>query len=121
MRRTKPHLQLVPSLPPGHPQPPGPLDQFGMDLWISITSQYEFEDPGSIEILYQACCCRSRAERCRQQIDRQGEVIVTKAGPRTHPTLMQEHQNRVSCARLIEKLGLALEPVHPTPGRPSGR
>jgi hypothetical protein len=121
MIRTTPRLSVVPVCPPSVPQPPGQLDQVGMALWISIASQYEFDDPGSIEILHQACLCRQRAERCRKLIDQQGEMLISRTGPRSHPLLRDELQNRALCARLIQRLGLDLEPIHDRPGRPSGR
>jgi hypothetical protein len=120
MKRTAPDLRVIPSAPADHPEPPGELDPVGRALWVEVTHQYAFDDAGSIEILYQACLCRSRAERCRKLIDEQGEMIVTKAGLRSHPLLRDELQNRALCARLIGKLGMDLEPIRSTPGRPSG-
>ena len=121
MVRTRSNLKLVPTTPPGHPQPPGPLDQFGLDLWIAITSQYHFDDVGSFEVLYQACCCRSRAERCRKLIEGDGEFLRLKGGIRAHPCIREESAARALTVRMIKDLGLNLEPLHDRPGRPSGR
>ena len=76
-------------------------------------------DPGSVEILFQACASADRAERCRAIIDQDGELVRTKAGTRSHPLLRDELNNRALTARLIGRLGLDLEPVR-SPGRPGG-
>jgi hypothetical protein len=96
--------------------PPGPLDAFGKALWTRVVTQYAFDDPGSVEVLFQACSCRSRAEKCRKLINRTGEML----GARAHPLIREELANRAACVRLLARLGLDLEPVHPTPGRPAG-
>ena len=46
-----------------------------MSLWTDIVAAYEFCDRGSYETLAQACASADRAERCRVQIDADGEVI----------------------------------------------
>ena len=121
LKRTTPNLRVIPAAPGDHPEPPGDLDAVGRTLWSEVTRQYAFDDPGSIEVLFQACLCRSRAERCRKLIDQQGEMIVTKtAGLRAHPLLRDEIANCALCARLIGKLGMDLEPIRSAPGRPSG-
>jgi hypothetical protein len=105
---------------PTTPAPPGHLDEFGMALWQEVTSTFEFADRGSIEILYQACCCRSRAERCRRIIDEVGEVVQSRTGPKPNALLRDELQNRMAAARLLGKLGMDLVELHPGPGRPPG-
>jgi hypothetical protein len=113
-------LHVVPPSSPEVPEPPGPLDTFGRQLWDAILLEYVFTDPGSTEIAYQACLSRSRAESCRQIIDREGELIRTRTGTRAHPLLREECAARALLARLIQKLGMNLEPVKAI-GRPPGR
>jgi hypothetical protein len=110
----------TPTAPKPKPAPKS-LDKTGAHLWTEVTRMYEFSDPGSYAILEQACLCVQRAERCRVIIDRDGELLFGKTGPRSHPLLRDELGNRALCARLLGRLGLDLEPIHPTPGRPSGR
>jgi hypothetical protein len=98
---------------------PATLGQAGADLWRAIVAQFVFDDPGFIEILRQACYAIDRADRCRQAIDKDGEMIRTKGGMRSHPLLRDELQNRALGARLIAKLGLDLEPARAA-GRPGG-
>jgi hypothetical protein len=116
-KRTVPNLALV---RPGAQRtltPLGPLDPIGRALFD--VAEFTFDDPGSTEILYQACCARSRAERCRQIIDRDGELVFTRSTARAHPLLREETQCRALLARLLGKLGLDLEPIK-SPGRPPG-
>ena len=76
-----------------------------------ITTQYAFDDPASYEMLAQACFAASRADRCRAIIDRDGELLRVGKLVRSHPLLRDELQNRALACRLLQKLGLDLEPV----------
>ena len=81
---------MIPAASGDHLEPPSALDAVGRALWSEVTRLYAFDDPGSIEVLFQACACRSRAERCRKLIDQQGEMIATRTGLRGHPLLRDE-------------------------------
>jgi hypothetical protein len=105
---------------PTHPEPPGKLGPYGLALWLVVVTSYEFADPASLQVLYEACASVERAERCRAIIDEDGEMIRTKAGPRSHPLLRDEVANRALACRLLQRLGLDLEPVRSGPGRPPG-
>jgi hypothetical protein len=105
---------------PKPPTPPGKLAAPGMSLWRDITAAYQFEDRASYQALYEACSAADRAEKCRVQIDADGECIRTKAGPRDHPLLKHELAARAFVVRTLGRLGLDLEPVRPGPGRPPG-
>jgi hypothetical protein len=126
MPRTKPsssptRLTLINAAPaPEHPAPPGKLGETGMTLWRAVTTNYAFDDPGSVEILFQACAAAERAETCRRIVDQDGELIRTQAGTRSHPLLRDELNNRTFVVRALGKLGLDLEPVRAM-GRPPGR
>jgi hypothetical protein len=118
----KPTLKVVSTRPrpmPGPHPAPASLDKIGAELWVDVTTTYEFSDPGSYAILEEACLCRQRAERCRVIIDRDGELLFGKTGVRSHPLWRDELANRALCARLLSRLGLDLEPLHDRPGRPS--
>ena len=119
---TAPKLSVVAPVPaPEHPAPPGKLGETGLALWRSVVESYEFSDPGSTQILFQACRSADRAEACREIIDTDGELVRTKTGARSHPLLRDELNNRALCARLLGKLGLDLEPLRSGAGRPPGR
>ena len=89
-----------------------------MSLWTDITAAYEFSDRASYETLAQACAAADRAERCREQIDADGEMLRTKLGVRDHPLLKHEITARSFVVRTLARLGLDLEPVRAGAGRP---
>ncbi len=119
---SKPKLTVVAPLPArDQVVPPRALGEHGLRLWRSIVGDYEFSDPGSVEVLCQACAALDRAEACAAQIAEDGQMLRTKTGMRSHPLLRDELANRAFAVRALGKLGLDLEPLHPGPGRPSGR
>jgi hypothetical protein len=116
----KAQLNVVPpaSAAAGLPPPPH-LAGAGRDLWARITALYAFDDPGSYEVLSQACFATTRADRCRAIIDDDGEMISSGKIIKAHPLMRDEVANRALACRLLQKLGLDLEPIHDRPGRPS--
>jgi hypothetical protein len=121
-KRTPPKLEAVPMPPTAHTVPPPHLDETGAALWREVTSIFEFDDPASYQVLAQACAACSRAEKCRQIIDDEGEMLRLKNGiTRAHPLLRDELANRAFCVRALSKLGLDLQPLRSGPGRPPGR
>jgi phage terminase small subunit len=120
-RNPKPSLAVV-NLPPATEAHPAPahLGAIGADLWREIVAAYEFSDRGSYETLGQACAAADRAERCRAQIDQDGELIRTKSGMRDHPLLKHEIAARSFVVRTLARLGLDLEPIRDSVGRPPG-
>jgi hypothetical protein len=119
--RSAPRLAVIGSSPTSTaPAPPPQLGDIGAELWADIVAEYEFEDRGSYETLAQACAAADRAERCRRQIDQDGELIQTNTGVRDHPLLKHELAARAFVVRTLARLGLDLEPVRAGPGRPTG-
>jgi hypothetical protein len=53
-----------------------------------------------------------------QAIDRDGEVVHTRNGPKAHPALRDELAGRAFIVRTLERLGLNVETIKPM-GRPS--
>ena len=99
-------------------KPPRKLGKPGAHLWRNIMREYEIDDAGGLEMLASACQALDRAERCREAIDDEGEMIRTKAaGPRDHPLLKHELAARSFVVRTLQRLGLNMEAVKPT-GRP---
>jgi hypothetical protein len=116
--RKKPLLKVVKSSPPTGQQPPRKLGQHGLNLWRTITSEYDISDAGGIEILLQVCRATDRVESLAEQIDSDGEVVMVKGTPKPHPLLRDEIQIRAFVCRGLQKLGLNVEVVKPV-GRPS--
>ena len=102
------------------PAPPRKLGAHGLDLWRSIMAEYHIADPGGRELLAEACAGLDRAEALGERIAEDGEVIVVRGTPRTHPALRGELSARSFVCRSLQRLGLNLEAVKPI-GRPSGR
>jgi hypothetical protein len=120
MSRKPPSLAVVPPLDEG-PRPSCKLGPIGMSLWRDIIGAYEFSDRGSYETLSQACAAADRAERCRKQIEEDGELLRMRSGAvRDHPLLKHELAARSFVVRSLARLGLDLEPVRGGPGRPAG-
>jgi hypothetical protein len=86
-------------------------------LWDRITSAYAIDDEGGKELLAQACAAADRVESLREQIDRDGETVMTKQGRKDNPLLRHELGARNFVCRTLLRLGLSVEPVR-GPGRP---
>jgi len=106
------------------PKSPRTLGKSGQNLWSRITGGYNISDAGGIELLCLACEATDRIADIRAVIDREGPVIRTRNGPRDHPLLRYEIQNRALVSKLLQRLGLDMEaspvPPPPGPGRPPG-
>ena len=113
-------LSLVPPSDPSQPGPPRPLGKHGMALWRSVHAEYLLTDAGGTELLCGACQALDRAEACRAQIDKDGELLRWKGGVREHPLMKAELANRAFVSRSIARLGLDVEALRSGPGRPSG-
>jgi hypothetical protein len=115
--RPKPPLSIVPPSVSTIPDPPANLGPAGVTLWRSIMAEYDIADAGGRALLEQACLASDRAERLRAEIDKDGEIIRTRAGPREHPGLRAELAARAFITRTLTRLGLNVEPIRPI-GRP---
>jgi hypothetical protein len=114
----KPQLSVV-NLVRTVPEPPPEVGEHGRKLWLSVMAQYDIHDAGGQATLAQACHAADRAERCRQIIDEQGEIIHIRGQVRSHPLLRDELANRAFLTKAIQRLGLDLEPIKSI-GRPPG-
>lgn len=120
-RSTKPKLAVVGAQSAGaSPAPPTHLGEIGADLWRDIVAAYEFEDRASYETLAQACAAADRAASCAEQIAEDGVLIKTRAGVRDHPLIKHEIAARSFVVRTLARLGLDLEPIRSSVGRPPG-
>jgi len=97
---------------------PSDLGHDGALLWQRVQREYQIRDCGGLELLRQGFRAADRAERCRRQIDAEGETITTRHGPKENPLCKVELANRHFVARVIRALGLDVEPIRPASGRP---
>jgi hypothetical protein len=96
-------------------EPPATLGKAGAKLWRLIMSQYEIRDIGGQAILEQACVSRDCSTEFRAIIAREGAMVRGKV----HPLTRHEREERALECRLLQRLGLDVEAVRPSVGRPS--
>src|SRR6476619_1890904 len=97
-------LSVVPALTGA--KPASTLGKHGTSLWRAVMAEYEIGDAGGIEMRTPACQQLDRAESLRDQIDRDGDIIRSKAGLREHPGLKHELAARSFVVRTLARLGL---------------
>jgi Phage terminase, small subunit len=117
-RKSQEPLTIVSGSAPTLADPPATLREAGATLWRSIMAEYAVSDSGGRAILEQACASADRAAECASIIAEQGAVISTKHGLKDHPLLRHETAARGLVGRLLTRLGLDVEPLRPTAGRP---
>ena len=116
----KPPLTLVGSTTTTN-LPPRKLGQHGLALWNAVTSEYQIDDRGGVEILTQICAASDRVEALAAQINEDGETIRSHTGfLKAHPCLREELALRAFICRGLERLGVNVEAVKPSVGRPPG-
>lgn len=117
----KPPLSLVGDSVSGEiatiDKPPRPLGPHGRKLWAQVQAEYGISDIGGREVLCQACEMLDRAEKLREAIERDGEIIYTKAGPKLHPAVREETNLRIGIGKMLDRLGLNFEPLKPHGGQ----
>jgi hypothetical protein len=116
----KPPLTLVDQTTTGN-APPRKLGEHGLSLWNAVTAEYQIDDRGGIEILTQICAASDRVEALAAQINEDGETIRTRTGVlKAHPCLKDELALRAFICRGLERLGLNIETLKSSVGRPAG-
>lgn len=116
----KPALALVGSTTTGN-APPRRLGEHGLSLWNAVHREYRIDDRGGIEILAQICAASDRVEALAAEINKDGETIRTRTGVlKSHPCLKDELALRAFICRGLERLGLNIESLKPSVGRPPG-
>jgi hypothetical protein len=78
------------------------------------------DDAAGIQMLLQCCLALDRLEALAEQISRDGEVIRSRGGVRSHPGLKDEVALRSFVCRTLRSMGLNYEPVRLGSGRPPG-
>jgi hypothetical protein len=81
---------------------PDGLGPHGLALWRKVTGEFDFSDTAGATTLEQAARSLDRAESCREQINRDGELIKVRGGMKEHPLLRHELANRAFCVRALK-------------------
>jgi hypothetical protein len=100
------------------PAMPAGLGKHGETLWRQVQKEYEVNDVGGREMLFQICAAADMAARLRAKIDDEGVTIKSKGISRENPLIKQELACRSFVVRGLQRLGLNFEPIRSTPGRP---
>ena len=101
---------VAPIVAPPAPKPaPKHLQSSERKLWDSITANYVIDDDAALELLMTALEARARMRRCREQIDKDGEVVRDKWNQlKAHPLLVAERGARDSYLASLRLLNLDL-------------
>jgi hypothetical protein len=102
------------------PPPPRDLGASGLGLWNSIQGEYRISDAGGVELLMQACQAADRLAGLVARIAEDGEVIVTRSGPKSHPLIREETSLRGFLCRTLGKLGVTDQPLKSVGRPPNG-
>jgi hypothetical protein len=95
-------------------EPPATLGKAGTRLWGLIMSQYDIRDAGGLVILEGVCLSRDRSTEFAAIIAREGAMPRGKV----HPLIKHEREERALECRLLQRLGLDVEAIRPSAGRP---
>jgi hypothetical protein len=92
------------------PPPPTELEKQERALWRRIVDTYDFGDDGAaLSLLETAMVARGRARRCREAIDRDGEITTDRFGQlRQHPLLPAERGAQSVFVAAMKSLNLSL-------------
>jgi len=93
------------------------LGQHGRSLWDAVQAEFAIQDRCGIELLMQACEELDMIEGLTADIERDGRVVRTRAGPKAHSALREIRQGRAVLAKLLKELGLSTESLK-SMGRP---
>lgn len=80
--------------------------------WEELRIEWRIEDKAGLMMLTKAFEAFDRAERCRIQIDTEGETVLDRFNQmKPHPLLACERDSRAAFAALIRQLGIEPDEV----------
>ncbi len=85
------------------------------EFYTSMVNEYSINDTGGLALLIAACDNHARARRCREIIDREGEMV----GGKPHPLCAIERDSRKGFVAVIKALELDIETTTQSAGRPT--
>lgn len=104
------------------PKPPKGLSESARTFWHDILNEYVIDDTGSLRILELAVRAYDRMESARRQVKRDGLMVDGPRGRRVeHPALKIERDARAQVLQSLKTLGVHVESLNETPGRPGGK
>jgi phage terminase small subunit len=103
---------------PHKPVAPAHLQPTTGAWWESVCHRWALE-PHHVKLLTLASEAWDRSNEAREQVQRDGLMVPTKAGgPRLHPCVKVKEQAEIAFARLLRELDLDLE-APPAASRPA--
>ncbi len=105
------------------PKSPAGLGDGGRRLWRAVHESFVVDDPAGLALLEQACRVVDVIATAEDAIERDGEYVVGRFGPKVHPAAVVRDRNRALLSALVKQLRLDL-PVStrgPQPVSPYGR
>jgi len=97
-------------MPPKKLTAPAHLTEPTAAWWLQVQDDYSLE-PHHVRLLSLACEAYDRTQQARELLDRDGPVMVTDGGLKTHPAVAIERDARLAFARLLRELDLDSEPA----------
>ncbi len=100
------------------PEPPSELRRHGRSLWEGVLDEFNILDKGGLAVLEQACALADLAAELALAIEKDGIMVPSSTGSRSHPAIRDEISCRTAVARLLAQLGILSENIRPNIGRP---
>ena len=94
----------------GRITPPRHLRPASKKWWTSVLKDYEGLQPHHLRLLTLAAECWDRVEQARETLQRDGMTVVGRFGPKVHPCVNIERDNKILFARLVRELNLSEHP-----------
>jgi hypothetical protein len=103
-------MKTIRQAPRKSPSPPDHFEKPERMLWKKIVETYSFnDDAAALSLLITALEAKARARRCRERIDRDGEVTADRFGQlRQHPLLPAERGAQNNYIAAMKSLNLQL-------------
>jgi hypothetical protein len=103
-------MKAIRQAPRKLPSPPDHFEKPEKTLWRKIVEAYDFNnDAAALSLLTGALEAKARARRCREIIDRDGEVTADRFGQlRQHPLLPAERGAQNNYIAAMKALNLQL-------------
>lgn len=98
------------------PSPPTGTGAGGARLWRAVLDVFEL-DEWELALLREAVRTVDDLDGLARIVKREGRILSTKAGPRSHPAMAEARQLRITLARLVGALRLPDETGDESAGR----
>lgn len=102
------------------PVPPAPehLSEEAKRWWTTLNEGWDLDDP-SLLVLESGLECLDRMRQAQKLIKKDGPVVTDRFGQKKqHPATLIERDAKAGLLRHLARLGLDLEPIRETIGRP---